>query len=157
MSGVALALLALAALLLALLIVPRIALTRAQDRMARDKIARTGADTWKLLTRADLVVGKYRRLPGLLSLNHHALGFESLFGDATTIATSQIVKIITGRRLANGRTLVRRGALRVVRSTGEETEFVLTLSALSAWRSHLGLWAAQERQADADRVTPGRG
>jgi hypothetical protein len=135
---------------------PRLALTRAQGRMATEKLASAPPNTWKLLTRADLVVGRYRRLPGLLALDNEALTFQSLFGDATTIATSRIVKIITGRRLANGRTLVRHGVLRVVRSAGEETEFVLTLAALSAWRSHLGRWAAQEKQADAERVVPGR-
>jgi hypothetical protein len=144
-------------LLTAVLILPRLALTRAQDRMATEKLASAPPNTWKLLTRADLVVGRYRRLPGLLALDNQALTFQSLFGDSTTIVTSQIVKIITGRRLASGRTLVRQGVLRVVRSGDEETEFVLTLPALSAWRSHLGRWAAQEKQADAERVVPGRG
>lgn len=155
MNGAFLAL-GLLILLAAVLVLPRLALTRAQDRMATEKLAGAPPDTWKLLTRADLVVGRYRRLPGLLALDNEALTFQSLFGDSTTIATSRIVKIITGRRLASGRTLVRRGVLRVVRSAGEETEFVLTLAALSAWRSHLGRWAAQEKQADADRVVPGR-
>jgi hypothetical protein len=148
--------LALLLLLVAVITGPRIWLTRAQDRMANEKLASAPPNTWKLLTRADLVVGRYRRLPGLLALDNEALTFQSLFGDSTTIATSRIVKIITGRRLANGRKLVRHGVLRVVRSGGEETEFVLTGPALSAWRSHLGRWAAQERQADADRVVPGK-
>lgn len=156
MNGVLIAI-ALLALFAAILVVPRITLGRSQDRMARAKLEGPRGNTWKLLTRADLVVGRYRRLPGLLGLDQESLTFESLFGDATTIATSRIVKIITGRRLANGRTLVHRGVLRVVRQGGDETEFVVTLAALSAWRSHLGLWAGQERQADADRVSPGRG
>jgi hypothetical protein len=155
LNGILLAL-GLLILLGAVFFLPRLALTRAQDRMATEKLASAPPNTWKLLTRADLVVGRYRRLPGLLALDNEALTFQSLFGDATTIATSRIVKIITGRRLANGRTLVRHGVLRVVRSAGEETEFVLTLAALSAWRSHLGRWAAQEKQADAERVVPGR-
>ena len=155
MNGLLIAI-ALLALFVALLAVPRMALGKSQDRMARAKLEGPRGNTWKLLTRADLVVGRYRRIPGLLGLDQETLTFESLFGDSTAIATSRIVKIITGQRLANGRTLVRRGVLRVVRQGGEETEFVVTRAALSAWRSHLGLWAGQERQADADRVVPGR-
>lgn len=146
--------LSLAALLAALAIVPRLLLTRAQDRLAREKIERESA-LWKLLTRADLVVSRYRRLPGLLGLSDDRLDFESLFGDKTGAETARIQKIVTGRRLSSGRTLHRREVLRVTPANGHELEFVLTLPAASAWRSHLGLWAARERQADADRVTPG--
>jgi hypothetical protein len=152
---VALALI-IVALGLAVFFLPRLALTRAQDRLARDRLARADGDAWKLLTRADLVVGRYRRLPGLLGWNGQALVFESLFGDAMSIQTSRIVKIVTGRRLASGRVLLGREAVRVTQSSGEETEFVLTREAGVAWRSHLGLWAMAERQADADRVAPGR-
>ncbi len=148
--------LSLAALLAALAIVPRLLLRRAQDRLAREKIEREGA-SWKLLTRAELVVGRYRRLPGLLGLADDRLAFEGLFGESATVATSRFQKIVTGRRLNNGRLLFRLEALRVKCSTGEELEFVLTRAAAEAWRSHLGLWAARERRADADRVTPGRG
>jgi hypothetical protein len=156
LNGVALALL-IVALGVAVFFLPRLALTRAQDRLARDRLARSDGGAWKLLTRADLVVGRYRRLPGLLGWNGQALVFESLFGDATSIETSRIMKIVTGRRLASGRLLLGREAVRVTQSSGEETEFVLTREAGVAWRSHLGLWAMAERQADADRVAPGRG
>lgn len=145
----------LAALILAFVVVPRILLTRAQDRAAREKIARADL-SWKLLTRAELVVGRYRRLPGLLGLTDERLVFEGVFGETMTVATSRIEKIVTGRRLSSGRTLFRFEALRVTPSSSQELEFVLSPASASAWRSHLGLWAAKERQADADRVTPGR-
>jgi len=143
-------------LLVVLLVVPRRALTRAQDRLARSYIDTAGRD-WKLLTRADLVVSRYRRLPGILGLTEDALVFEGIFGERELVSTARIQKIVTGRRLASGRKLVRLEALRVTRSAGDELEFVLSRASCSAWRSHLGLWAARERQADADRVTPGRG
>jgi hypothetical protein len=145
------------ALCLAVLVVPRLAFQRAQDRLARAKLSGSDRAAWKILTRADIVVGRYRRLPGLLGFNDQGLVFESLFGDSTAIATSRIVKIVTGRRLASGRTLLRREALRVTHSAGQETEFILTLPSANAWRSHLGLWAMAQRKPDADRVTPGRG
>jgi hypothetical protein len=143
-------------LLTALLLVPRRALTRAQDRLAQSRLEAGGAE-WKLLTRADLVVSRYRRLPGILGLTEDALVFEGIFGEREVVATSRIQKIATGRRMASGRKLVRQEVLRVTRSAGDELEFVLSRASVSAWRSHLGLWAARERQADADRVSPGRG
>ena len=147
--------LGLAALVLALALLPRLILKRAQNRLAQEKVERLGA-AWKLLTRADLVVSRYRRLPGLLGLTEDRLAFAGLFGETAEIATSQIRKIVTGRRLGNGRMLLRLEVLRVTPSEGEELEFVLSPASASAWRSHLGLWAARERQADADRVAPGR-
>jgi hypothetical protein len=148
--------LAVALLALGVVLVPRILLQRAQDRLAREKLARSGSE-WKLLTRAELVVSRYRRLPGLLGWNEEGIEFEGLFGERMPIAASRIQKIVTGRRLANGRILFRLQALRVATVSGEEHEFVLSSAAASAWRSHLGLWAAHERRADADRVQPGRG
>ena len=148
--------LSLAAALAALFIVPKILLTRAQDRLAREKLAR-GTPGWKLLTRADLVISRYRRLPGLLGLSDDRLAFEGLFGETAEIATSRIQKIVTGRRLSSGRTLFRLQVLQVTTSTGEQLEFVLSPASAFAWRSHLGLWAVRERQADTDRVVPGRG
>jgi hypothetical protein len=144
-----------ALLLLVLSALPRILLRRAQDRMARKKIQREQA-LWKLLTRADRVVGRYRRLPGLLGLKQEEFVFESLFGDTLALATARIRKIVTGRRLASGRLLLRLEVLRITAASGEEVEFVLSRAAAEAWRSHLGLWAARQRQADADRVSPGR-
>jgi len=140
-------------LIVAVLVMPRRLLTRSQDRLAQ---ARLETDDWKLLTRADLVVSRYRRLPVILGLTDQELIFEGLFGEREVLATSRIQKIVTGRRLASGRRLVRLEVLRVTRSTGGDLEFVLSPASAFAWRSHLGLWAARERQADVDRVTPGR-
>jgi hypothetical protein len=145
----------LAAALLALLLIPRLLLQRAQDRLAKEAIERE-PDAWKLLTRAELVKGRYRRLPGLLGLKEGSLEFSGLHGESILLPTARIQKIATGTRLASGRLLFRMEVLRVARSSGEDLEFVLTRPAASAWRSHLGLWAMAERQADADRVTPGR-
>jgi len=102
------------------------------------------------------VTGERRRLPGVLGLTADAVVFEGLFGEREVLATSAIVKIITGRRMSSGRTLVRREVLRLGRSGGGELEVVLTPASAGAWRSHLGLWAIEERKASADTVTPGR-
>ena len=102
------------------------------------------------------MTGRYRRLPGLLGLTGDRLVFEGLFGESSELATSRIVKIETGRRLGNGRVLLRLEVLRITPTSEEPMEFVLTRAAGEAWRSHLGLWAMKERQRDADRVAPGR-
>ena len=156
MSGTtALALGALLFLLVALIVLPRRLLSRAQDRLARERLEKESA-SFRLLTRADLVSGRYRRLPGLLGLTVDRLIFEGLFGESLEMDTSRIRKIETGRRLANGRLLFRHEVLRISLSSGEAVEVVLTVAAAGAWRSHLGLWAMKERQAEADRVSPGR-
>jgi hypothetical protein len=138
-----------------LIIVPRRILSRAQDRLARGRIERGGKD-FRILTRAELVSGRYRRLPGILGLTGDRLLFEGLFGESAELATSRIRKIETGRRLGSGRLLFRHEALRITPTSGDPIEFVLTVAAAYAWRSHFGLWAVKERQADADRVSPGR-
>ena len=138
---------------LALVLVPRYLLKSAQDRLASATIAREG-ESWKLLTRADLVAGRYRRVPGVLGLTDAALQFSGLFGESVLVETSTIRKITTGTRLASGRMLTGLEVLRVSRSDGADSEFVLAPASASAWRSHLGLWAARERQTDADRVEP---
>ena len=145
----------LAAGVLALLVVPRLLLQKAQDRLAKAAIARE-PEAWKLLTRADLVVGFYRRLPGILGVKEGCVEFAGLYGESVVIPTVRILKIATGARLASGRLLFRMEVLRITRANAQDVEFVLTLPAASAWRSNLGLWAMAERQADADRVTPGR-
>jgi hypothetical protein len=145
----------LGAVLLFFLLVPRILLQKAQDRLAKEAIARE-PEAWKLLTRADLVAGLYRRLPGILGLKEGSLEFAGLYGESVVIPTQRIRKIATGSRLASGRLLFRMEALRIIRADDEDFEFVLTRPAATAWRSHLGLWAMAERQADADRVAPGR-
>ena len=42
--------------------------------------------------------------------------------------------------------------LRLTRSEGVGVEFVLSRAGAFAWRSHLGLWAVRERQADTDQT-----
>ncbi len=140
-----------------LFVLPRFLLNRAQDRLAREAIAREGASL-KLLTRAELVLGRYRRLPGILALKEGSLEFSGLYGKSALLPTSRIQKVVTGKRLSNGRLLFRRQVLRLTRSNGEEIEFVLTAASAGAWRSHLGLWAMEERMAQmqADTVVPGR-
>jgi hypothetical protein len=145
----------LGAALVALLVLPRKLLQKAQDRLAKETLAREPG-AWKLLTRADVSVGRYRRLPGILGLREGSVEFRGLYGESVMVATDRIRKIATGPRLSTGRLLFRMEALRITPASGEEVEFVLTLPASEAWRSHLGLWAARERQADADRVVPGK-
>jgi len=135
--------------------IPRLLLGRSQDRLAQRLLAETG-ETFKLLTRAELCAGKYRRLPGVLGLTEGGVEFRGVFGETETIATPRLSKIVTGSRLSSGRRLFRREALRLSRSNGEDLEFVLTRASASAWRSHLGLWAINERKAAMDLVTPGR-
>jgi hypothetical protein len=142
-------------LFLAVALLPRRFLARAQDRLAREKLA-GGAPQYRLLTRAELVSGRYRRVPGVLGLLDDRILFEGLFGEVHELATSRISKIETGRRLANGRVLLRLEVLRLTVSAGETLEFVLTRPSSAAWRSHLGLWAMKERQADMNSVSPGR-
>jgi hypothetical protein len=145
---------AAAAVLLA--VVPRRLLRRAQDRLARRLLDGPGA-SFRLLTRAErTTTGAYRRLPGVLGLTPDALVFHGLFGETETLATSRIQKIVTGSVLSNGRRLLHREVLRLTASGGEEIEFVLERASASAWRSHLGLWAVEERRAAIDVVTPGR-
>ena len=148
-------LLGLATAFLALLTIPRLLLNRAQDRLAARLLA-AEAERCKLLTRAEFVAGRHRRLPGVLALTEQAIEFSGLFGESVPIPTGWIQKIETGSRLSSGRRLFRLEVLRVTRSSGDPEEFVLSPASASAWRSHLGLWAVKERQADADRVVPGR-
>jgi hypothetical protein len=143
------------AALVGLVLVPRALLKSAQSRLAQAAILREG-ENFKLLTRADLVTGRYRRVPGVLGLTPEALLYTGLFGESITVPTPRIQKIATGRRLASGRKLLRLEVLRITRSDGEDVEFVLSPLSAFAWRSHLGVWAIEERRAELDRVTPGR-
>jgi len=138
-----------------LFVLPRFLLNRAQDRLAREAIGREGGSL-KLLTRAELVLGRYRRLPGILALKEGSLQFSGLYGESMLLPTDRIRKIVTGKRLGSGRLLFRREALRLSRGNGEELEFVLHPASASAWRSHLGIWAARERHAETETVVPGR-
>ena len=140
---------------LLLVVAPRVLLRRSQDRLAKRLLAAEG-ETLKLLTRAELVIGKYRRVPGVLGLSEEAVAFRGLFGETERIPTSRIQKIITGGRLASGRRLFRLEVLRLTQTGGGELELVMSPASAAAWRSHLGLWAVQERTATAGLVTPGR-
>lgn len=151
----ALALGALVLLVVLVAVLPRRMLAASQDRLARERLA-AGGRQFHLLTRAERVSGHYRRLPGILGLTGDRLVFEGLFGESQELATSRIQKIETGRKLTSGRILLRLEVLRITPSSGDPLEFVLTAAAAGAWRSHLGLWAMKERQADADPVVPGR-
>lgn len=137
------------------LVLPRLLLRRAQDRLARRVLAER-ALPFQLLTRAELFVGPHRRLPGVLGLSEGALVFEGLFRESIALATGRIQKIVTGDRLANGRRLLRLETLRIARSDGDDLEFILAPASAAAWRSHLGLWAVNERKAAMDVVAPGR-
>lgn len=149
-------LLGAAAAVVLLAVVPHRLLRRAQDRLARRLLDAPDA-SFRLLTRAERATAHaYRRLPGVLGLTQDALVFHGLFGETETLATSRIQKIVTGSVLSSGRRLLRREVLRLTASGGEEIEFVLERASASAWRSHLGLWAVEERRAAIDVVTPGR-
>lgn len=151
-----------AAVLLLVTFVPRTAVGRAQDRLAKRLLA-AKAEPPSLLTRAERVTGKWRRIPGVLGITDGALSFTGLFGETWLLAMPRIAKIATGRRMASGRLLFRWEVLRITAMEGSEEEFVLTAASASAWRSHLGLWAMAERLRDAEgaksvaeKVVPGR-
>jgi hypothetical protein len=143
------------AALVGLVLVPRALLKSAQGRLAKAAILREG-ENFKLLTRADLVTGRYRRVPGVLGLTPDALLYTGLFGESVTVPTRRIQKIATGRRLTSGRRLLRLEVLRISRSEASDVEFVLSPLVAFAWRSHLGAWATEERRVELDRVIPGK-
>jgi hypothetical protein len=95
-------------------------------------------------------------MPGVLGLDARGLTWHGIFADTVSIPSDRIQKIATGHVLSSGRRLLRMEALRFDRIGDDPAEFVVTHPAAEAWRSHLGLWAAAQRQADAERVTPGR-
>lgn len=155
MSALVLAAAGVAVAVGAAFLFPRVLVRRAQDRLAKRLLAEEPG-AFQLLTRAGLVIGRYRRVPGVLALGHDAISFQGLFGERELLATTRIQKIATGRRMASGRRLVRLEVLRVTRTDGTELELVLAPDSASAWRSHLGLWAVRERAAAMDTVSPGR-
>lgn len=123
---------------------PRLLILRAQDRLAKKVMFREGKSL-KLLTRADLVVDRYRRIPGLLSWRDDVLAFQGIEGHEISLPPTQIQKIVTADRLAKGRLLVKLEVLRLTDSAGSELEFVLAKDTAKAWRSLLGEWAGQQR------------
>jgi len=147
-----------AALVAAVFVFPRLLIARAQDRLAREKMTREGKSL-KLLTRADLVIGRYERIPGLLLWRDDVLAFQGIEGHTINLPPSRIRKIVTADRLTKGRLLMKLEVLRLTDTDGEELEFVLAKNTADAWRSLLGEWAGRERQAGAapqEVVTPGR-
>ena len=146
----------LVAALVATAVAMRMFVGRAQDRLARTLLEAPGA-SYRLLTRAELCGnGRHRRFPGVVGLTDAAIVFHGVFGETGTLPTEAIQKIVTGTRLADGRTLLRREVLRLTRRGGEETQYVVSRASASAWRSHLGLWAVEERRAAMDVVAPGK-
>jgi len=145
-----------AALLAIVFAFPRLLVLRAQDRLAKETMFREGKSL-KLLTRADLVVGRYRRIPGLLSWRDDVLAFQGIEGHAISLPPSRIQKIVTADRLAKGRLLLKLEVLRLTDSAGGELEFVLAKDTADAWRRLLGEWGGQERAGTAapDVVTRG--
>ena len=148
-------LLGAAAIAVALFLLPRLLIGRAQDRMAKTTMYRDGKSL-KLLTRAELVTGRFQRIPGLLAWRDDVLSFQGIDGHTVNIPPARIRKIVTADRLASGRLLVKLEILRLTDSDGEELEFVVARNSADAWRRLLGEWAGRERQAEAEMVTPGR-
>jgi len=147
-----------AALLTGLFLVPRLLISRAQDRLAREKMAREG-HSLRLLTRAELVIGRYKRIPGLLSWRDDVLAFQGISGHTVNIPPSRIQKIVTADRIAAGRLLFKLEVLRLMDTDGQELEFVVARDSADAWRRLLGEWSVRERQAapaPQEVVTPGR-
>jgi hypothetical protein len=146
-----------AAILAMLFFVPRLLIRKAQDRLARATMAREGK-ALKLLTRAELVIGRFERIPGLLAWRDDVLAFQGIEGHSVTIPPSHIQKIVTADRLGRGRLLVKLEVLRLTDTSGEELEFVVARNSADAWRRLLGEWSVRERQeaAATDVVTKGR-
>lgn len=145
-----------AAAVVLLAVVPRFLLRRAQDRLAQRLLADPAA-AFRLLTRAERgTADAYRRLPGVLGLTADSVVFFGVFGESETLPTARIQKIVTGSRLSSGRRLAMGEVLRLTHASGAEAEFVLERASAHAWRSHLGLWAVEERKASMDVVSPGR-
>ncbi|HTR02385.1 MAG TPA: hypothetical protein VMN82_04250 [Thermoanaerobaculia bacterium] len=155
MNALVLVLLAAAAAVAVAALVPRALFRRAQDRLAR-RLLDESPEGFRLLTRAERSVGVRRRLPGVLGLTEADVVFFGVFGESERLATSRIQKIVTGTRLSSGRRLVRREVLRLTDSAGGGQEYVLERASAAAWRSHLGLWAVEERKAALDVVRPGK-
>jgi hypothetical protein len=132
------------ALLAILFAFPRLLILRAQDRLAKKVMFREGKSL-KLLTRADLVVDRYRRIPGLLSWRDDVLAFQGIEGHEISLPPTHIQKIVTADRLAKGRLLIKLEVLRLTDNAGSELEFVLAKDTANAWRSLLGEWAGRQR------------
>jgi hypothetical protein len=143
------------AILSAVFLVPRLLIGKAQDRLAKATMAREGK-ALKLLTRAELVTGRFERIPGLLAWRDDVLTFQGIEGHTIQIPPSRIRKIVTADRMARGRLLVKLEVLRLTDTDDEELEFLIARSSAGAWRRLLGEWSVRERREAADVVTKGR-
>jgi len=140
----------------AFFVVPRLLIGRAQDLLAKRTMARDGK-ALKLLTRAELVTGRFERVPGLLAWRDDVLSFQGISGHEVSIPPSRIRKIVTADRLSSGRLLMKLEILRLTDADGEELEFVVARNSADAWRRLLGEWAVRERQvAEPDVVSRGK-
>ncbi|MDQ5858707.1 MAG: hypothetical protein M3542_10600 [Acidobacteriota bacterium] len=155
MSSAGWILLGATAVAVALFLLPRLFIGMAQDRLAKTTMYRDGKSL-KLLTRAELVTGRFERVPGLLAWRDDVLSFQGIEGHTVTVPPSRIQKIVTADRLSSGRLLVKLEILRLTDTDGEELEFVVARNSADAWRRLLGEWAGRERAAAMDVVTPGR-
>jgi hypothetical protein len=143
------------AILSAVFLVPRLLIGKAQDRLAKATMAREGK-ALKLLTRAELVTGRFERIPGLLAWRDDVLTFQGIEGHTIQIPPSRIRKIVTADRMARGRLLVKLEVLRLTDTDDEELEFLIARSSAGVWRRLLGEWSVRERREAADVVTKGR-
>lgn len=155
MTGPAWILLGAAAIAAVVFVVPRLLIGRAQDRLARAAMGRQGRSL-RLLTRAELVIGRFERIPGLLAWRDDVLSFQGITGSEVTIPPARIRKIVTADRLG-GRLLMKLEVLRLTDIDGEELEFVVARDSADAWRRFLGEWSVRERQAAAGRDVVTRG
>jgi hypothetical protein len=155
LTGPAWLLLGAAVIVAAVFLVPRLLIGRAQDRLAKTTMAREGRSL-KLLTRAELVIGRFERVPGLLAWRDDVLMFQGIGGHSVAIPPARIQKIVTTDRLG-GRLLMKLEVLRLTDTEGEELEFVVARDSADAWRRLLGEWSVRERQAASgpDAVTRG--
>jgi hypothetical protein len=133
-----------ALLVAALFVVPRVLISRAQDRLAKTAMARDGK-AMKLLTRAELVIGKFERIPGLLAWRDDVLTFQGIDGHTVSVPPARIQKIVTADSMGSGRLLMKLEVLRLTDTSGEELEFVVARNSADAWRRLLGDWAVRER------------
>jgi hypothetical protein len=134
--------------------VPPMLIRRSRDRLAAEVLAREGAAP-ALLTPADLCVGRFRRIPGVLGLGDGSVFFESRHAARIDLPLSGIRRISSGNRMTTtGRRLLRAEVLTLA-GAGETREFVMPKASVYQWRQHLGAWAARQK-AGIDTVRPGR-
>jgi hypothetical protein len=138
-----------AVVLAAVFVVPRVLIRRAQDRLAQKAMALSGS-AMKLLTRAELVIGRFERIPGLLAWRDDVLAFQGIDGHTVSVPPARIQKIVTADRLGGGRFLMKLEVLRLTDTNGEELEFVVARNSADAWRRLLGDWAVRERALAAN-------